>query len=246
MTCQRLEKSKVMKKVLGAVAALCLAPAAMAQNGEFQEGVNYQLIESPSPIEDGRVEVVEVFSYACPHCAQFQPYVSRWEEDLPEYVDFRRVPAVFQPSWEPFAQAYHTANVLGIVEEGHEAMFAALHEERRRMRTLDDLAEFWSDYGVSADEFKSTAGSFAVDTRMRQGRTEAGRWRISGTPSMIVNGKYRVGAGREFPGNQTFDDIVEVVDYLVALEAPADAEPEATGSEEQPEEETAAEEASDS
>lgn len=236
-----------MKKILSALAVLCLAPAAVAQNEQFQEGVNYKPIESPSPVEEGRVEVVEVFSYACPHCAQFQPYISRWEESMPEYVDYRRVPAVFQPSWEPFAQAYHTANVLGIVEEGHQAMFDALHKERRGLRTLDDLAGFWSEYGVSAEEFKSTAGSFAVDTRMRQGRTEAGRWRITGTPSMVVNGKWRIGAGREFPGNQTFDDIIKVVDYLVAMEAPADAEPEETGDEEQqPEEETAAEEASDS
>lgn len=234
-----------MKRILCVLAVFCLLPVAAAETSQFREGAHYKRIENPSSVDADRVEVVEVFSYACPACAQFQPHISRWEEDVPDYVDFRRVPVAFQPSWEPFAQSYHTASVLGIVEDGHAALFDALHNERRRLRTLDDLAGFWSDYGVTTDEFMSTAGSFAVDTRVRQARTEAGRWRVGGTPTMVVNGKWRVGAGRDFPGNQTYDDIINVLDYLVSLEAAAEAVAETEG-EEQAEEETVAEEASDS
>ncbi|MGB0514814.1 MAG: hypothetical protein ACPGJE_08245 [Wenzhouxiangellaceae bacterium] len=87
------------------VAALALISCAEAQN--FQEGVHYDTIDGPDVADtDGTIDVVEVFSYMCPHCGNFQPYVSQWHEALPENVEFSRAPVIFNRSWEPFARAY--------------------------------------------------------------------------------------------------------------------------------------------
>lgn len=209
-----------------ALAGLVLAGAVQAQS--FQEGVHYHRIEGPeSPRNEGRVEVVEVFGYLCPGCRNFHPHISQWEEDLPEYVDFRRVPVVFQRAWEPFARAYHTAQVLGILDQSHSALFHAVHDERRAIRTMQDLAEFHAGFGVEADTFLSTSRSFAVDSRMRQGSADATRWQVTSTPTVVVNGKWRVTVRR----GGGYGEMIDVIDYLIAREAPADN----THTEEEPE-----------
>lgn len=196
---------------------LVVTSLAWAQPTRFQEGTHYERIESPAEVEDdGRVEVVEVFGYPCPHCHNFQPYIEEWTADLPDYVEFRRVPVIFQRAWEPFARAYYTAEVLDVLEAGHSDLFNALHEEGRRLRTIAELAEFWSDYGISAEEFKKTAGSFAVDSRLRKARSETGSWGVRGTPSVIVDNKWRVSARR----GGSYEEMLQVVDYLVDMEAP--------------------------
>ena len=169
------------------------------------------------------VEVVEVFSYMCPHCRTFQPYVGPWHENLPENVEFSGMPVSFSPSWEAFARAYYTAEVLGILDESHNALFAALHDERQPIRTMDDLAEFHTQFGVSAEEFKSTAASFPVESRMRMGNASIGKWQVRSTPTLVINGKYRVGPRR----GGTFEELLQVADMLIAREleaaAPADS-----------------------
>ncbi|MBY6204719.1 thiol:disulfide interchange protein DsbA/DsbL [Halomonas denitrificans] len=191
---------------------LLFAPLAQAQ---FVEGTHFERIDGPAAAEtDGGIEVVEVFSYMCPHCRNFQPYVSAWEEELAEDVTFRRVPVSFNRSWEPFARAYVTANVMDILDESHVALFEALHDERRSIRTLSDLAEFHSQFGVDAEAFESTAGSFPVEAAMRKGRAELGKWGIRSTPTLVINGKWRVSPQR----GSTFEDMLAVADYLIERE----------------------------
>ncbi len=204
----------VTRLIAGAAvfAGLLLALPAQAQ---FVEGTHFDRIDGPAAAEaDGGIEVVEVFSYMCPHCRNFQPYVSTWEEQLGEDVEFRRVPVSFNRSWEPFARAYVTADVMDILDESHVALFEALHDERRSIRTLSDLAEFHSRFGVEADAFESTAGSFPVEAAMRKGRAELGKWGIRSTPTLVINGKWRVSPQR----GSTFDDMLAVADYLIERE----------------------------
>lgn len=184
-----------------------------AQN--FQEGEHYQRIEGPDvPETDGTVEVVEVFSYMCPHCGNFQPYVNTWHEELGDNVEFSRAPVSFNPSWEMFARAYYTAEVMGILDQSHEALFKALHVDREPIRSLDDLADFHSEYGVEAEEFKATAASFPVESKLRMGNNSIARWRIRSTPTLVINGKYQVNPRR----GGTFDEMLQVADYLIARE----------------------------
>ena len=203
----------VFRTVALAVLALGLA-AALPAHAQFQEGTHYERIDGPGSADDDVIEVVEVFSYMCPHCRNFQPYVTPWEKDLPEGVSFRRVPVSFNRSWEPFARAYVTADVLDITDQSHDALFTAIHDERRPFRTIEDLAEFHSQFGVDADEFESTAESFPVEAAMRKGVADLGKWGIRSTPTLVIDGKWRVSPRR----GSTFEELLEVADYLIERE----------------------------
>jgi len=185
---------------------------------QFEEGVHYERISGPDVADtDGTVEVVEIFSYMCPHCRTFQPYVGPWHENLPENVEFSGMPVTFSRSWEPFARAYYTADVLGILDQSHNALFAALHDERKQFRTIGDLAEFHAQFGVDADEFESTASSFPVESRMRIGNASIGKWQVRSTPTLVINGKYRVSPRR----GSTFEEMLQIADMLIARELEA-------------------------
>ena len=179
----------------------------------FQAGTHYFPIEDADTGDADVVEVVEVFSYMCPHCATFQPYVSQWHENLPDNVKFTRIPVSFQPSWQMLAIAYYTAENLGILEESHPAMFRAIHQQNQRFRSMDQLAEFYSQFGVSKERFLSTAQSFAIDSQMRRGEARIRQFEISGTPSLVVDGTYRIAAGGALRG---YDQLLDVADELIA------------------------------
>lgn len=187
----------------------------MSANAQWTEGTHYEPIEGPGVADDdGEIEVVEVFSYMCPHCRNFQPYVEPWAAALGEGVTFSRIPVTFNRSWEPFARAYETAEVLGILDQSHEALFEAIHDERRPLRNLSDLAEFHSQFGVEAEQFESTASSFPVEAALRKGRSDMGKWGIRSTPTLVINGKWRVSPRR----GGTFEEMLEVADFLIERE----------------------------
>lgn len=181
----------------------------------FKEGEHYQRIGTPVSVPDDRVEVIEAFAYPCPACRNFLSHITSWEADKPDYVSFDRLPVGLQPGWDLFARAYYTAQVMGIGDETHEAMFRALHDERRQFGNFDDIAAFYADQGVSKESFLNTSQSFAVDARMRQNRNDVRRFGVRGTPSVIVQGKWRISPN----SFGSYGQMVEAIEYLVALEA---------------------------
>jgi thiol:disulfide interchange protein DsbA len=202
-----------MKRIISllTLCLLALPLVASAQAAQFQEGRDYQVIEQTAGYQpvDG-IEVTEAFSYLCSHCATFDPYVSAWKERMPEGVVFQRIPVEFgRPNWSLYARAYVTASVMGIAEESHPAMMDALWKEKRQMRNMDQLADFYAGFGVDKAKFLSTAQSFAVDWRRRREHMVALCWGVNATPTMVVKGNYRVTAN-------VFDSTVAVVVYLVA------------------------------
>ncbi|NBB93742.1 MAG: thioredoxin domain-containing protein [Gammaproteobacteria bacterium] len=206
------------------VVAILLASTSLhAQN--FQEGRHYQAIGNPVATPDDQVVVIDGFGYPCPACRRFLPYMDSWKADLPDYVEVKHMPVSLQPGWELFARGYYTAEVMGIAEETHEAMFKALHDERRQFRTFEDIAAFYADHGVEVDSFINTSQSFAVDARMRQNRNDVRGFGIRGTPSVIVQGKWRVSPN----GFGSYEEMLAVVDHLVTREAEALGLGEASG-----------------
>lgn len=201
-----------LAQMLVAVTLLAATVPAMAQN--FQEGRHFHAIGSPASAPTDRVEVIEAFAYPCPACRVFLPIITRWSENLPEHVELTHMPVPLQPGWEVFARVYHTAAVLGLGHDAHEAMFRALHDERRQFRSIEDIATVYADFGVSVDEFVSTSQSFAVDNRMRRSRNEIMRFGVRGTPTMVVQGKWRL-SPTDF---STYDELLAAVDYLVERE----------------------------
>ncbi|MCG8465633.1 MAG: thiol:disulfide interchange protein DsbA/DsbL [Xanthomonadales bacterium] len=200
-------------RILMMAALLALAPLSlMAQNSPWKEGVHYYVIEQQSNSSDDKMLVEEVFSYACPHCNSFQPTVGPWHKQLPADVAFKRLPAVFSRSWEPYARAYLTFEAMGITEETHQALFDALHRDRKPLRTIDQIADFVAGLGVDKGKFMSTANSFAVNGRLNQANSLVRRYGITGTPSLVIDGKYRIAAGGEL---KTYADLLNVADFLI-------------------------------
>ena len=208
--------------VLGfALVSACHAqtPAAPAADA-FQEGRDYVRIDPPQPTSTGdAVEVLEVFGYSCIHCANFDPVLAAWAKRQPETVKLIHVPAVFGGVWEAFARAYYTAETMGLLDKTHDAMFKAVHVEKRPFRSIEDIAAFYADYGVSQEDFLATMQSFAVNAKIARAQQQVPRYGVEGTPTMIVNGKYRVMSPRE----GGFPRLLDVVDFLVKQELAAKA-----------------------
>lgn len=202
------------------LALLLGGAAAQAQDSKpvpYQEGLHYFLIEG-APVETGGpVEVLEFFSYLCSHCNTFEPYINAWKKRKPEGVEFRRIPVVFgRGSWELYARGYVTAEMLKIGEEAHTAMMDRLWKEKAVMRTMDELADFYSQFGVDREKFLATANSFAVDSKIKRDQLKLQEYGITGTPSLVVGGKYRITGSAAVP---SFDVMLDVVNYLIEQES---------------------------
>jgi thiol:disulfide interchange protein DsbA len=210
-------KEAVTEQVSEAAEAVEAAAEEMVAEVEFQPGIHYQVI---NPAWDTKSEdevlVYEFFSYMCQHCATFEPYMKKLENDLPEHAKVVRIPVVFYPQWKPFAQAYYTLEAMDLVDTAHEAMFAAIHQHRKPLRTIEDIA-VWvaSSFGVDKDQFLSTANSFMVDGQIRKGMQMMQAMGVSSTPTLITHGKYK-------PNNKVFrtrEEVLDVTLYLVDMEA---------------------------
>jgi thiol:disulfide interchange protein DsbA len=197
------------------------APAADSA-AKWEEGKSYFLVDPPQPTATGdKVEVLEVFSYACPHCAHFQPYADQLKASLPAGAVFTYMPAVFNATWEPYARAYYTAESLGVVPQTHQALFDALHRDHMPMRTLDDLSAFYAQHGVDKAKFMATSSSFEVESKLQRSMEMVKAYNVDGTPTIIVNGKYRV-TGASAGG---YPQLIELVDWLVQKEIDAKSKP---------------------
>ncbi|KAB7767875.1 thiol:disulfide interchange protein DsbA/DsbL [Xanthomonas maliensis] len=180
------------------------------------EGEDYLLIEDGQPYAPlaGKVEVVEVFGYSCPHCAHFEPVLEEWAAKQPAYVRVTPVPAVFGSFWDTFARSYFAAEQLGVAKRSHRAMFEAIHDKHTvptQNVAPEELAAFYADYGIPQQRFIEAFKSDAVDAKMEAARAFAVRSKISGTPALLVNGRYLITA-RSYP------DMLRVADVLIARE----------------------------
>jgi thiol:disulfide interchange protein DsbA len=208
---------KRLAALLLAIAAMATGPVQAQGLVPYQEGLHYEKIDQASAVPGDKVEVAELFSYLCTHCYTFDPYIERWAQKAPEYVEFRRLPVVFgRSSWELYARGYVTAEIMGLPNEAHTAMMERLWKEKKILRSLDEIADFYTKFGADKEKFLSTARSFAVDGRIRRDQQLVRDYGITGTPSVVVNGKYRVVGNAAIP---SFDAMLDVVDYLVGIEA---------------------------
>lgn len=201
---------------------LAVAAPVHAQGSKYRAGVHYfEIDQASASSSDDTVTVVEAFSYMCSHCNTFEPFITNWKKNKPENVEFKRIPVIFgRRTWEIYARAYVTAEMMGIAEEAHGALMDDLWKEKKIYRSLEELAGFYSNFGVTADEFMATSQSFAVDANLRKGQSQTQAWGVSGTPSMIVNGKYLIKGSEAVPN---YDTLLDVVNTLVAQEIMATA-----------------------
>ena len=215
---------------LGLLALAVSMPARSAQ--VWTEGVNYFLIQparTPS-VPAGKVEVTEVFSYACPACNIFQPTMHKLKSAMPPNVVVDYLPAAFNTAedWPMFQLAYVTAQLLGVDQQTHDAMFDAVWKGgdlsitdpsrglKTHMPAIEDAAKFYSQHaGVPVDKFLATSKSFSADLKVRTDQELMVAYKVDRTPTIIVNGKYRLHV--ESAGGT--DQLIDLVKYLVAKES---------------------------
>jgi thiol:disulfide interchange protein DsbA len=191
------------------------APMAIDANAP-RLGTDYEILPTPQPtFAQGKIEVAEVFSYACIHCAQFQPVVDAWLPKLSKDVRYEYVPAVFNDMWEHFARAYFAAKVLGIQPKTHDAVFKAVHVDHTiKSPDLGDIADWYATQGVDRTKFLDTMNSFGVNAMVNHAKQFSLRTGISGTPTIIIAGKYRVNVTQD----RGFSGMLATTDYLLARE----------------------------
>jgi len=203
----------MLKKWLLMMSMSLLATLSWAQ--EYREGEHYFKLDYPvKTVAEDKIEVVEAFGYPCPHCNSFEPLLEKWRSQQGEDVAFVGLPVVFGRSWEPLARAYYVAELSGKIEDTHQAMFDAVHLQRKRFRSVEDLADFYVPLGIEKEKFIKLYDSFAVNMKLKQGESRLRSYGITGVPAMVVNGKYRITAGSA--GGH--EEMLKVVDYLIEQE----------------------------
>lgn len=202
----------------GAVLAALLLPLlASAAKPTPVAGVDYVEIEGGQPWKPlaGKIEVAEVFAYWCHHCADFQPKVDAWKRTLPGNVRFSYVPLASDAD-DAFARAYFAAEAIGALGKTHNATFRAVHAESTlpKNASSDEIAGYYARLGVDMKRYKAATQGFVIAGQLKNAREFALRSGIEGTPTLIVNGRYRV-RGR------TLDDNLRIASHLVAMERAA-------------------------
>ncbi len=191
-----------------------------AQAASFKEGVDYEILPQAGKVDvPGKLEVREFFWYGCPHCFQLEQPLSAWSKQLPADVNFVKTPAPMNNNWVPHAHAFYVAESLGKLDEVSDKLFHALHVKKERVFEQAQLASFFTQFGVSEQEFDKLYNSFAVRVKVRQAGALAKTYRLRGVPALVVNGKYLVKAKQGQPEQSLFP----VVEYLLDKERQAGA-----------------------
>jgi thiol:disulfide interchange protein DsbA len=184
----------------------------------IEAGKQYVELSSAVPVsEPGKIEVVEMFWYGCPHCYAFEPTINPWAEKLPADVHFVRIPAMFGGPWDAHGQLFLTLQSMGVENKVHSAVFNAIQKEHKKLTTPDEMAEFVATQGVDKDKFLATFNSFAIKGQIVAAKELAKKYEITGVPTLIVNGKYRFDLGSAGGPEQT----LQVADQLIAKERAA-------------------------
>ena len=187
-----------------------------AGNGEkFRAGVHYELLDNPTKVRDpSKIEVTEVFWFGCNHCYALEPYIARWKRDIPLDVTFIKSPATWNDMLKTHARIYYTAKALGIEQQFVPAAFNTIQNEGKMLTGNTELEYYFRGFDVEKDRYKAVSTSFGVRNAVDQADKKMKDWKVTGVPSLVVNGKYKVAASRSVRTDELFD----VVDFLIEKE----------------------------
>jgi len=186
-----------------------------AQAEEYVAGRHYEILDSPSVTRDpSKVEVVEVFWFGCNHCFALESYILPWKKTLPKDVDYWKSHATWNPTLKIHARLFYSAKALGIEEKIVPGAFTAIQREGRFLTGNSELEYFFKGFGVEKEKYLSVSNSFGVNNAVKQADNRMRQWSITGVPTLIVNGKYKVSGTREVGT----DRLLDVVDFLIEKE----------------------------
>lgn len=199
------------------VALLGLIFSVNAFATDYLEGQHYYLLSNPVAVADPKkIEVVELFSYHCGACFHFEPLLHAWKEKLAADVTLVQMPAYWNEQTASWVKGYYTAQVLGIKDKTHMPVFKAFQLEKKQFSRAMDWANFYSNYGKSAEEVVKTYNSFGVNSLAKQAQTRLmNHYKATGTPELYIQGKYRIELNNEVPSQE---EMLKVADFLIAEE----------------------------
>jgi thiol:disulfide interchange protein DsbA len=205
LTRRRFTQSLLLALAAGGLPAVPAAP--------LVEGRDWRAITPPQPVESEQlIEVIEFFSYGCPHCREFHPLVTAWANELPEDVALIRVPVSFgRAAWANLVRLYYALELTGDLDRLDQAVFEALHAQRARLYTKGQILEWVERQGVDGNVFAEAFDSFAVQTRLSRSDQLVRNYRVDGVPMIAVDGRYAV-VGERAAG---FAGVLAIADALI-------------------------------
>jgi protein dithiol oxidoreductase (disulfide-forming) len=216
-----MRKLAATRTIRALVWALCVLGALLispAPRAELEEGKNFSTIVPPQPTSQrNKIEVVEFFSYGCPHCARFYPLLSAWLTKLPPDVLFRRVPVGFgRDAWMNLQRAYYSLEATGDLARLDGPLFRAIHEERKPLFDEPSIADWVGRNGGDADKFTAAYISLGINRQSFQADHMAEDFRIEGIPSLAVDGRYVAHTGGSADEEQALHELLANTDELIA------------------------------
>ncbi len=185
------------------------------QAEEYVEGRHYQILDNPTVTRNpSKVEVVEVFWFGCNHCYSLESYIQPWKRNLPNDVDFWKSHITWNAQAETHARLFYSAKALGIAEKAIPAAFTAIWREGRNLLGNSEVEYFFKGFGIEKERYLSVSNSFGVNNAVKQANNRMRQWTVTGVPTIIVNGKYKVSGTREIGTSKLLD----VVDFLIEKE----------------------------
>ena len=205
------------------IAATMVASTAFASPADPKNGVDYQTLTAPQPTQatGKKVEVIEFFAYHCPACNALEPTFNQWVKKQADNIVVRRIHLPFQGPADPEAHLFLTLEAMGKLEEFHHKVFRAVHVERKRLMTDDAIIDWATKNGLDKAKFMETWNSFGVTTKLRRLNQISGAYKVSGTPTIIIDGKYVVSPSQVAEANkiqdvgQMLQATTQVMDALV-------------------------------
>jgi thiol:disulfide interchange protein DsbA len=196
---------------LAAVLMASLPLSAAAQSAALEEGNQYLRLKNPQPVESGKkIEVIEFFSYGCPHCGDLEPIIQGWLKTIPTDVQFRRVPVMYQDRWVPLARIYYTLDALGEEARLSPEVFTAVHAGGLSLWQEKTFFDWAASHGLDRKKVEDMYNSFAIAGKVNRARAIAQAYQVQSVPTVVVDGKFvtnRVSSHRAMPA---------VIDALIA------------------------------
>ena len=180
------------------------------------EGQNFVRLSTPAPVTvpaDKKFDVVEFFWYGCPHCNSLEPLLDRWVPRLPAEVSFRKVHVAFGAIHQLHQRMYYTLDEMGALPTMHRRIFAAMHQQGRRLATEAEITAFVKENGIDGARFGEVFKSFGVNTKGMRAKQLTEAYKIDGVPSLGIHGRFYTAAS--LPGNGTHERMLATADALI-------------------------------
>jgi thiol:disulfide interchange protein DsbA len=196
---------------LGVAFVAALSLAAGAQPAALEEGKEYLRLKNPQPVESGKkIEVIEFFSYGCPHCADLEPVLQGWMKTIPADVQFKRIPVMYQERWIALAKIFFTLDALGEERRLSPDVFAALHGRGVNLWQDKVFFDWAASQGLDRKKVEEMYTSFTIAGKVKRAQAAAEAYKVQSVPTVIVDGKFitnKVGSHAAMPA---------VIDGLIA------------------------------